>query len=105
MTIHTKKILVAVAVAATMALTGCASTHKQESTGQYIDSSAITAKVKANLVADPDIKSMPISVETYKGTVQLSGFVDNNAQRQRAIAAAKSVPGVVNVKDSLVVKQ
>ena len=90
--------------AITTALAGCASTSKQESTGQYIDSSAITTKVKANLLADKDIKALPISVETYKGTVQLSGFVDNNQQRQKAIAAAKSVPGVTSVKDSLVVK-
>ena len=105
MTINSKSNLIMAALfAITTALAGCASTSKQESTGQYIDSSAITTKVKANLLADKDIKALPISVETYKGTVQLSGFVDNNQQRQKAIAAAKSVPGVTSVKDSLVVK-
>jgi len=101
---HTRKILLAAVLAATAALAGCASTSKQESTGQYLDSSAITTKVKANLLADPDVKSMPIKVKTYKGTVQLSGFVDSYAQKQKAIADAKSVPGVREVKDSLVVK-
>ena len=104
MTMHTRKILLAAVLAATAALAGCASTSKQESTGQYLDSSAITTKVKANLLADPDVKSMPIKVKTYKGTVQLSGFVDSYAQKQKAIADAKSVPGVREVKDSLVVK-
>jgi len=104
MTMHTKKILLVAALAATAALAGCASTGKQESTGQYLDSSAITAKVKANLLADSDVKSMPIKVKTYKGTVQLSGFVDSDAQRQKAIEDARSVPGVREVKDSLVVK-
>lgn len=105
MTIKSKNtLIIAALLGITTAITGCASTSKQESTGQYIDSSAITTKVKANLVADKDIKALPISVETYKGTVQLSGFVDNDQQRQKAIAAAKSVPGVTAVKDSLVVK-
>jgi len=97
-------IALAIATGVTTGLVGCASTPKQESAGQYIDSSAITAKVKANLVADSEISSLPISVETYKGNVQLSGFVKSYEQKRRAVQAAQSVPGVVSVKDSLVVR-
>jgi hyperosmotically inducible protein len=83
---------------------GCSSTKTSESTGQYIDNSAITLKVKTKLLADDQVKSLPISVESYKGKVELSGFVNNEKQRTRAVAVAKSVPGVVSVKDGLVVK-
>ncbi len=102
--IRAKKLILTAVLVGSTVLAGCASTSKQESTGQYVDSSTITAKVKTNLISDPDIKSLPISVKTYKGTVQLSGFVDNYEQKQRAIAAARSVPGVTAVTDSLVVK-
>lgn len=86
-------------------LTGCTATNRQESTGQYIDSSVITTKVKAKLVADKSIKSLPITVKTYKSTVQLSGFVDNNYQKQRAVELTQSVSGVTEVQDFLVVKK
>jgi len=61
-------------------LTGCVSAVHEESTGQYIDSSAITVKVKSKLLADDSVKSLSISVVTYKGVVQLSGFVDSASQ-------------------------
>jgi len=85
-------------------LTGCATGHTKESTGQYIDGSIITAKVKANLLADKQVRGLPITVRTYKNTVQLSGFVDNRAQENRAIEIARNVEGVGDVKDSLVIK-
>lgn len=85
-------------------LTSCASANRQESTGQYFDSSVITTKVKSKLLADKQIKSLPITVNTYKNTVQLSGFVDTRAQKARAVDIARSVVGVNYVKDSLVVK-
>ncbi len=97
------KILTIATVCGTL-LTACASTPKQESTGQYIDNSAITLKVKSQLLADPDVKSLPITVNSYKGDVQLSGFVDTYAQERKAVAIAQSVEGVKSVKDSLVVK-
>lgn len=100
-----KKSLLAFVTAIVLAITGCTATHKQESTGQLIDSSAITTKVKAELLADPDVKSLPIKVKTYKSTVQLSGFVDSMQQKQRAVAIASNVPGVRSVQDSLVVKR
>jgi osmotically-inducible protein OsmY len=83
---------------------GCTSTTQQESTGQFIDSSAVTLKIKSSLMADESVKSLAISVKTYKGVVQLSGFVDNPEQKQRAIDIARNVQGVKSVVDALVVK-
>ena len=64
---------------------GCASTSKQESTGQYVDDSAITAKVKAAVFNEPTLKSSEINVETFKGVVQLSGFVSDAADTRKAV--------------------
>jgi osmotically-inducible protein OsmY len=86
------------------ALVACASTSKQESTGEYIDDSVITTKVKALLAADDFLKSFQISVETYKGTVKLSGFVGSQNAIDKAVQIAKSVSGVKSVKNSLIVK-
>ena len=86
------------------ALVACASTPKQESTGEYIDDSVITTKVKALLAADDFLKSFQISVETYKGTVQLSGFVSSQNAVDKAVQIARSVSGVKAVKNSLIVK-
>jgi len=84
--------------------TACASTPKQESTGEYIDDSVITAKVKSLLAADDFLKSFQISVETYKGTVQLSGFVSSQKAVYKAEEIARSVKGVKSVKNDLIVK-
>jgi len=86
------------------AMTGCASTSKQESTGQYLDNSVITSKVKAAIFNEPTLKSMQINVETFKGEVQLSGFVDSAQSVETAGEVARSVEGVVSVKNDLVVK-
>lgn len=91
-------------IVSTASLTSCTSTYHQESTGQYVDSSAVTVKVKSKLLADNALKNLPITVKTYKNVVQLSGFVDSQAQKVRAIEIARRVPGVVAVKDSLIVK-
>lgn len=82
-------------------LVGCASTAKQESTGEFIDDSAITAKVKAALLNDPSVKSSEISVETFKGQVQLSGFVSSQAAIDKAIQITRRVGGVVSVKNDM----
>jgi osmotically-inducible protein OsmY len=82
----------------------CASTSKQSGTGEYIDDSVITTKVKSQLAADDFLRSFEISVETYKGVVQLSGFVDNQATIDRAGEVAGEVQGVVSVKNNLIVK-
>ena len=82
----------------------CASTSKQSSTGEYVDDSVITTKVKSMLAADDFLKSFQIGVETYKGTVQLSGFVNAQKAVDKAIEIASSVKGVKSVKNDLVVK-
>lgn len=76
----------------------------QETTGQYVDSSALTVKVKAKLMADDTVKSLPITVNSYKGVVQLAGFVDDQQQIKQAIKVAKTVEGVKQVKDCLLIK-
>jgi len=82
----------------------CASTPKQESAGEYVDDSVITTKVKSLLAVDDFLKSFQISVETYKGTVQLSGFVNSQQAVDKASEIARSVKGVKSVKNDLIVK-
>ncbi|MDT8444574.1 MAG: BON domain-containing protein [Desulfuromonadales bacterium] len=86
------------------AFTGCAPTSQQEGTGEYIDDTVITTKVKTAILNDPMLKVMQINVETFKGEVQLSGFVDSAASVKRAAEVARSVKGVVGVKNDLIVK-
>jgi osmotically-inducible protein OsmY len=82
----------------------CASTPKHESTGEYVDDSVITTKVKSLLAKDDFLKSFHISVKTYKGTVQLSGFVASQKAVDNAGEIAHSVKGVKSVKNDLIVK-
>src|SRR5512145_2361244 len=82
----------------------CASTPKHESTGEYVDDSVITTKVKALLAKDDFLKSFQISVETYQGTVQLSGFVNSQQAVDKAGEITRSVKGVNTVKNNLIVK-
>ena len=92
------------AVAFAAAMVGCASSPTQESTGQYIGDTAITAKVKAAIFNDASLKSKEINVETFKGAVQLSGFVADPSDMSRAVAVAKGVSGVTAVKNDMRVK-
>ena len=87
-----------------VAFVACASTSKQESTGEYVDDSVITTKVKTLLAADDFLKSFQIGVETYKGTVQLSGFVNSQRAVDKAVEITRSVKGVKSVKNDLIVK-
>ena len=86
------------------ALVACASTSKHESTGEYVDDSVITTKIKSQLAADDFLKSFQIDVETYKGVVQLSGFVNAQKAVDKAGKIARSVKGVKSVKNDLIVK-
>ena len=86
------------------AFVACASTSKQESTGEYVDDSVITTKVKSLLAADDFLKSFQISVETYKGAVQLSGFVNSQKAVDKAGEITRSVQGVKSIKNDLIVK-
>lgn len=83
---------------------GCASTNKQESTGEYLDDTVLTGKVKAAIFDDPELKSAEINVETFKGVVQLSGFVSSQAAINRAVVVARGVEGVTSVKNAMRVK-
>jgi len=83
---------------------GCASTSKHEGTGEYFDDSVITTKVKAAVYNEPTLKSAEINVETFKGVVQLSGFVNSQSDINRAVEVARGVKGVVSVKDDMRVK-
>src|ERR1700733_6504273 len=85
------------------ALAGCAGTRTQQSTGEQIDDSVITAKVKAALVDDPATKARQIEVDTFRGTVQLNGFVDSADEKTAASRVAHSVYGVQNVRNNLTV--
>ena len=94
-------VLAAIAIATTL---GCASTSKSEGTGEYVDDTVITAKVKTAILAEPGLKSMEINVETFKGIVQLSGFVGQASDQQVAVRTAQNVRGVKSVKNDMRVK-
>lgn len=83
---------------------GCASTRTQEGTGEFVDDTVITTKVKAAIFNEPSLKSAEINVETFKGTVQLSGFVASQGAIEKAVEVARSVNGVKSVKNDMRVK-
>jgi hyperosmotically inducible protein len=91
-------------ILAVAGLMGCASTATSESTGQYVDDTTITAKVKTAILEQPTLKSAEINVETFKGVVQLSGFVSSQDNVNVAMATARSVKGVSSVKNDMRVK-
>ncbi|RXZ33199.1 BON domain-containing protein [Oxalobacteraceae bacterium CAVE-383] len=87
-----------------LAIAGCASTPTQNGPGGYVDDAVITTKVKAAIVKEPNLKATEINVETFKGTVQLSGFVNTREAVERAGAVASGVEGVKAVKNDIHVK-
>ena len=89
---------------ALVSVVGCESTPRQEGTGEYIDDSVITTKVKAALVNDPVTKATEINVETFKGVVQLSGFVSTQGAINRAVELARGVSGVKSVRNDMRLK-
>lgn len=95
------KVLAAVSI---VLVVGCASSPKQEATGEYIDDAVITTRVKAAIFNEPTLKSMEINVETFKGRVQLSGFVSTQANASTAVNVARGVTGVLNVQDDMRLK-
>jgi len=94
----------AIVVLSALALAACAETGTRESTGTYVDNSAITGKVKAAILQDPSLKVMQIHVTTFKNVVQLSGFVDTPQMVERAGKVARDVEGVSSVQNDLIVK-
>jgi hyperosmotically inducible periplasmic protein len=89
---------------ATPLVVGCASDAMQRSSGQTVDDAAITAKVKSQLLSDPNVSGLNVNVTTFKGQVQLSGYVDNPEQRSKAEQIARDVSGVQSVSNDLIVK-
>lgn len=100
-----KRIATLLFAASLVVIAGCASTAKHEGSGEYVDDTVITTKVKAEIFNEPTLKSAEINVETFKGVVQLSGFVSSNASIDKAVSITRSVKGVVNVKNDMRLKQ
>jgi hyperosmotically inducible protein len=94
-------VFLAITLASAM---GCAPTQKHEGTGEYIDDSVITTKVKAAIFNEPTLKSAEINVETFKGVVQLSGFVNSQSDINKAVKLSRGISGVVSVKNDMRVK-
>ena len=104
MTNITRRLTALVAIAFMAMALGCASTAKQEGTGEYIDDTVVTAKVKAAIFNEPTLKSAEINVETFKGVVQLSGFVNSREDINKAVTVARQIPGVTSVKNDMRLK-
>lgn len=99
-----KRVTAIFLAALLVSVVGCASTSSQESTGEYVTDAWITTKVKAMLVEDPLVKATEVNVETYKGVVQLSGFVSSDTARTRALEVARATKGVTSVKNDMRIK-
>ena len=101
----TIRMLAALMGATAIALTmGCASTRTTEGTGEYVDDTVITTKVKTAIFEQPGLKSSEINVETFKGVVQLSGFVASTAAATKAVQVTRDVSGVKSVKNDMRIK-
>ena len=102
----TKSVMIAALAAALTlpALTACSPTPTRQAAGEYIDDATIATRVKSAMVKDPSVSAMQVNVETYRGVVQLSGFVDSESDARRAVDLARHVPGVQSVKNDLRIK-
>jgi hyperosmotically inducible periplasmic protein len=98
-------LVVAIASVIAIGINGCTATPTKESTGQFVDDSTITTKVKAKLLEDPVVSGLRISVETYKGVVQLSGFANSRAEIYQAEALARQTEGVRSVRNDIHLKK
>ncbi|MEQ1775807.1 MAG: BON domain-containing protein [Burkholderiales bacterium] len=101
---HIKQASAVLLALAFVSILGCAGTATRESTGEYVTDSWITTKVKAALVEDPVVKATEVNVETFKGTVQLSGFVSSDAARSQAVHVTRGIQGVTGVKNDMRIK-
>lgn len=105
MTTFTSRKLATLALALSLSLLGaCASTSRTEGTGEYVDDTVITTKVKAAVLNEPTLKSSEINVETFKGRVQLSGFVGSRGDIDKAVSLARNIKGVTSVTNDMVLK-
>ena len=101
---NARNIFTLALAASLTALAGCAVTRGQETVGAYVDDAALTTRVKAKFAADPTVSAMSISVETLKGTVQLSGFAKNTDEKAMAEKLARETSGVVAVRNDIAVR-
>jgi hyperosmotically inducible periplasmic protein len=97
-------VCLATAVSVVTFTSGCSGDRYSRSTGETIDDASLTAKVKSKLLADPQVKGLDVNVNTFRGTVQLTGFVDSPDQKMLAEQVTKQVSGVQSVKNDLIVK-
>ena len=104
-TLHMRRAAAAAFVFGLATLGACASTSRSEGTGEYVDDAVITTKIKAAVLNDPSLRSSEINVETFKGKVQLSGFVNARDQKNRAGDIAKKVQGVKELQNNITVKE
>ena len=104
MTNMTRKLMTLAGAVLVASAVGCASTPQHEGTGEYVDDTVITGKVKTAIFNEPTLKSAEINVETFKGVVQLSGFVRSQDNINTAMATARTVNGVSSVKNDMIVK-
>lgn len=95
---------IVLALVFSLVLAACAGSAKQESTGEYIDDTILTSRVKSALLNDPSVSGIAINVETFKGTVQLAGFVKTVAERNRAVQLARETKGVRQVKNDILIR-
>lgn len=86
------------------AMVGCSDNTRRESTGEYLDDTVLTTKIKATFLGDSRLKMLDINVKSYRGTVQLSGFIDTQKEADRAVQLARTVKGVKAVNNSLIIK-
>ncbi|GAA0492658.1 MULTISPECIES: BON domain-containing protein [unclassified Pigmentiphaga] len=101
---NVRTLLVAGIIGTATVMGGCTSTRTHQSAGEYASDAAITAKVKAALVSAKDVSAADVNVETFRRTVQLSGFVNSQAEASRAVEVARGVEGVQSVRNDLRVK-
>ena len=98
-------LLVTTVTVTTLTTTGCSRSQYKRSSGEYLDDQTLTARVKSALFADPNVSGFQVNVDSYKGTVSLSGFVDTAAQKARAEDIARQVSGVRQVQNNLSVRE
>ena len=98
------KFVTSILAVAVASLVGCAGTSTREGTGEYVDDTVITTKVKTAIFNEPTLKSTEINVETFKGTVQLSGFVNSRADINKAVEVTRGVAGVTSVRNDMRLK-
>ena len=101
---HVKTLTTLLSTVVLMTTLGCASTRTQEGTGEYVDDSVITTNVKSAIFNEPGLKSSEITVQTFKGTVQLSGFVSSRENINDAVRVASAVAGVKSVTNEMQLK-